>query len=91
MTKKELSEKVTELKELKIMAQELADQIASLEGQVKAEMDATHTDTLLVGTVKVMYKPYTSTRFDSKAFRVKHEKLYNQYLKSYEAKRFTVA
>ena len=91
MTQKELNAKAQELKELKVMAQELADQIASLEGQVKAEMEANHQDTLLAGTVKITYKPYTSSRFDSKAFRVKHEKLYNQYMKTYEAKRFTVA
>ncbi len=91
MTYKELEAKAKELKELKIMAEELADQIAELESEVKAEMTAENKDTLLVGTVKITWKTYTSTRFDGKAFKQTHEELYKQYSKTYETKRFSVA
>jgi len=91
MTYKELVAKAKELKELKIMAQELADQIAALEGEVKAEMTEQNTDTLMLETVKITWKPYTSSRFDGKAFKLTHEDLYKQYTRTYESKRFTVA
>lgn len=91
MTYKELEAKAKELKELKLMAEELADQIAALESEVKAEMTAENKDTLLLGTVKITWKSYTSTRFDGKAFKQTHEELYKQYSKTYETKRFSVA
>lgn len=91
MTYKELEAKAKELKELKIMAEELADQITELESEMKAEMTAGNKDTLLLGTVKITWKPYTSTRFDGKAFRQTHEELYKQYCKETVTKRFTVA
>lgn len=91
MTYKELEAKAKELKELKMMAEELADQIAELEGEVKAEMAAENKDTLLLGTVKITWKAYTSNRFDSKSFKATHEELYKQYCKEMVTKRFTVA
>ncbi len=91
MTYKELEAKAKELKELKLMAEELADQIAELENEVKAEMTAENKDTLLLGTVKITWKSYTSSRFDSKAFKSTHSELYTQYCKEIVSKRFTVA
>lgn len=91
MTYKELEAKAKELKELKLMAEELADQITALESEVKDAMTAENKDTLLLGAVKITWKAYTSTRFDGKAFKLTHEDLYKQYCKTYETKRFTVA
>ena len=91
MTNKKLKEKVTKLKELRIMAEQLANEIESLEDEVKAEMTATNKDELLIGTVKVTWKAYTSQRFDSKAFKIEHEKLYNKFCKKLEIRRFIVA
>lgn len=91
MTYKELEAKAKELKELKMMAEELNDQIAELEAAVKEEMTAENKDTLLLGTVKITWKAYTSKRFDSKAFKTTHEALYNQYSKEFTTRRFTVA
>ena len=51
MTYKELEAKAKELKELKMMAEELADQITALESEVKAEMTEQKTDTLMLGYV----------------------------------------
>ena len=91
MTYKEIEAKVKELKEMKVMMEELKDQIAALEDEVKAEMEAQKTDTLLAGPFKVTWKPYTSSRFDSNAFKATHAELYKQYSKKFTTKRFTVA
>ena len=91
MTRKELNAKANELKELKVMAEELAVQIEALEDEIKADMVATDSDTLLLDSVKITWKPYTISRFDSKAFKLTHGELYNQYCKTVETKRFLVA
>ena len=91
MTQKEIEAKVKELKEMKVLAEELKDQIAALEEEVKSEMTSQGTDTLLVGPFKVTWKEYTSSRFDSAGFKKTHEDLYKQYTKTYQAKRFLVA
>jgi len=91
MSQNDLLAKVTELKELKVLAEEIADQIAALEEAVKAEMTAQETDKLLIGTFKVTWTKYTSNRFDSKTFKVDHADLYQQYLKEVPAQRFAVA
>lgn len=91
MTNKRLKEKATLLKELRIEAERLDRQIDELESEIKAEMTATNKDELLIGTVKITWKAYTSQRFDSKAFKLAHEKLYNKFCKKLEIKRFIVA
>ena len=42
-----MNEKVKELRELKRMAAELADEISSIEDEIKAHMDVNGMDTLL--------------------------------------------
>ena len=91
MTYKEIEAKLKELKELKIMQEELNDQIEELEDAIKAEMTAQNTDTLRAGAFKATWKPYTSSRFDSSAFKKTHEELYKQYSKETVTKRFLVA
>ena len=91
MTNKEIEAKLKELKELKVMAEELKDQIAGLEDEIKQEMTAQDTDTLRAGAFKATWKPYTSNKFDSKAFKSTHSELYSQYCKAVEIKRFLVA
>ena len=91
MTYKEIEAKLKELKELKVLAEELKDQIETLEDQVKAEMTEQNTDTLKAGAFKATWKPYTSSRFDGSAFKKTHEELYKQYCKEITTKRFLVA
>lgn len=91
MSQNDLLAKVTELKELKVLAEEIADQIAALEEAVKAEMTAQETDRLLIGTFKVTWTKYTSNRFDSKTFKADQPDLYAQYLREVPAQRFAVA
>ena len=91
MSNQDLLQKVTELKELKVMAEELADQIAAIEGEIKDEMTAQGTDKLLIGVFKVTWTKYTSTRLDSKAIKAELPDIWKRYSVTTEARRFSVA
>lgn len=91
MTRNELNAKVKELRELKMMADELAAEITAIEDEIKAEMTARNTDELTTNEYRIKWATVTSTRFDSKAFKVEHADLYGQYTKTTQSRRFTVA
>lgn len=91
MSNTELNRKLRELKELKIMQDELQNEIDSLQDEIKGYMTAAQIDTLNVDVFKVTYKEVTSSRFDSTAFKKTHQELYNQYLKQTVTKRFVLA
>ena len=87
----ELTGKVKELKELKLFAEEIAAQIAGLEDEVKAEMTARNVEELVLGVFKVRWTKFTSTKFDTTAFKSAHKDIYDLFAKSVEARRFSVA
>ena len=91
MTQKEIESKVVELKEYKRLAEELSVQITALEDEIKAEMEAQNTDTLITSLFKVTWKKIISRRFDSGAFKATHAELYEQFMKPQESRRFLVA
>ena len=84
MSKKKLQEKVQELVSLREMAAKLADEI-------KADMDRQGVDTLEAGKHTIRWAVVKSSRFDSRAFRETYPTIYDQYTKSTEVRRFTVA
>ena len=84
MSKKKLQEKVQELVSLREMAAKLADEI-------KADMDRQGVDTLEAGKHTIRWAVVKSSRFDSRAFRETYPSIYDQYTKSTEVRRFTVA
>ena len=91
MSKKKLQEKVKELVSLREMAAELADEIEALTDEIKADMDRQGVDTLAAGKHTIRWAVVKSSRFDSRAFRETYPSIYDQYTKSTEVRRFTVA
>lgn len=91
MSKKKLQEKVQELVSLREMAAELADEISTLEDEIKADMERQGVDTLEAGKHTIRWAVVKSSRFDSRAFRETYPSIYDQYTKSTEVRRFTVA
>lgn len=87
----ELTSKVRELKELKMMAEELAAEITAIEDTIKAEMTARETEELITGEYKIRWKKVVSNRFDTTSFKKTHADLYEQYTKTTETRRFTIA
>lgn len=90
MTKSEIATKAKEIKELKIMLDELTAEITSLEDELKAEMTATGTEEIITDLFKIRYTTVTSNRFDTKAFKATHSELYQQYTKPTTSKRFSI-
>lgn len=91
MSTKDLTGKVKELKELKMMVEELEAEISTIEDEIKAEMTARDTSEIMLDMFKISWKEVVSNRFDSKAFKATHAELYSQYTKQTTTKRFSVA
>lgn len=91
MSKTELTSKVKELKELKAMADELIAEIATIEDDIKAEMNAQGVEEMTVDVYKVRYKKVKGSRFDSAALKNAMPELYAQFTKQTETRRFSVA
>ena len=91
MTQMDIEKKVAELKEYKRLAENLDTQITALENEIKAEMEAQNTDTLITRLFKVTWKTIVSRRFDTTAFKATHTELYEQFVRPQETKRFVVA
>ena len=91
MNRTELEAKIVELKDLKVMAEELQAEITAIEDTIKAEMTEQQVNEMQVGIFKVRWTPVKSNRFDSKSFQAKYEDLYKQFLKVVETKRFSIA
>ena len=90
MNKEEMIKKVTELKELKAMAEELQGEITAIEDSIKAEMTAQNVNEIQAGIFKIRWTPVNSSRFDAKAFQAKYSELYEQFVKVVTTRRFSV-
>ena len=69
MSMTEMEAKVSELRELRRMADDLAAEIGALEDDLKAYMAANNADELHGPSFKITWKPVTSSRLDSKALK----------------------
>ncbi|MEG0875078.1 MAG: hypothetical protein RSH79_07220 [Clostridiales bacterium] len=91
MTIQNLEKQIQELKELQLMAEELGEEITTIQDIIKTEMTARNTEEIIAGSFKVRWKEVVSHRFDSKSFKATHADLYTQYSKETISRRFTVA
>lgn len=87
----ELVTKLRELKELKLLAYELENQITVIEDEVKAEMTARDTEEIVIDLFKVTWRRYNTTRFDTSSFKSAHKDIYDLFSKQVEARRFVLA
>jgi predicted phage-related endonuclease len=91
MGQTELETKIKALKEYKLLKEDLEAQITSIEDDIKGEMTARAVEELIAGPFKIKWTSYTSTRFDTTAFKAAHGDIYNLFAKPVEARRFSVA
>jgi predicted phage-related endonuclease len=91
MSANEMTAKVRELKELKAMAEELAQEIAAIENDIKAEMTARNTEEMTVDVYKVRWTRVKSSRFDTTAFKKAMPEIAQQFTKTIESRRFMLA
>jgi predicted phage-related endonuclease len=91
MSANEMTAKVRELKELKAMAEELAQEITAIEDAIKAELTARNAEEMTVDVYKIRWTKVTSSRFDTTSFKKAMPELYGQFTKTSESRRFSIA
>ena len=87
----EMETKVNELRELRRMADEIADEIAAIEDSLKAYMTANGAEELHGLTFRITWKEVTSSRLDSKALKAAAPELWQRFSKQTTARRFVLA
>lgn len=91
MSANEMTAKLRELKELKAMAEELAQEITAIEDAIKAELTARNAEEMTVDVYKIRWTKVTSSRFDTTSFKKAMPELYGQFTKTSESRRFSIA
>ena len=91
MSANEMTSKVREYKELKAMMEQLADEIAALEDEIKAEMTARGTEQMDVDVYKIRWATGESKRIDTTAFKKAMPDIAELYTKTTVSRRFSIA
>lgn len=91
MSANEMTAKVRELKELKAMAEDLAQEITAIEDAIKAELTARNAEEMTVDVYKIRWTKVISSRFDTTSFKKAMPELYGQFTKTSESRRFSIA
>ena len=90
MSMNEMEAKVSELRELRRLTDDLAAEIAATEDELKAYMTANNADELHGPSFKITWKPVTSGRLDSKALKAAAPELWRRFTKQTTTRRFVV-
>ena len=86
-----LTAKIRELKELKMMAEELSAEITAIEDTIKAEMTAQDATEMVVDIFKIRWTPVTSSRVDTTALKKELPDIAARFTKKIESRRFSIA
>ena len=88
MSANEIQSKARELKELKVMKDELEAEITAIEDALKAAMG--EQEEMRCGEYKLTYQTVSTSRFDSARFRREHADLADAYTRATTYRRFCV-
>lgn len=91
MSTVELTSKIEALKEWEAVIEEAQEEAEAIKDAIKAEMLRRDTEELEAGAYIVRWTSVTSNRFDSTAFKKKHNELYQAFTKQVSSRRFTIA
>ena len=91
MSGRVLVNRVNKLKALEKQQKALEKQIEELRTDIKEDMERKGLEEQTVGDYIVRFTTMVSNRFDSKAFKESHSRLYSQYMKQTTTKRFSIA
>ena len=86
-TKRQYDNRIRDLKELEALKADIEAQIKRIEDDIKTDMgdaEFVQTDHFHIG-----WRTIISHRFDTKTFKETHRKLYDQFVKPQETRRFT--
>ena len=90
MSTNELNTTARDLKELRLMADQLDAEIKTLEGAIKAHMSEHDLDTLITTVTKITWKTVTSSRIDTTALKKQLPDVAAVFIKETITRRFTV-
>ena len=91
MGERALKNRIKQLIELEKQQKAIQEQADKLKAEIKADMEAKGQEEMKVGDYLVRFKTILSTKFDTKAFKEEHKKLFEMYSKPAASKRFTIA
>lgn len=91
MSINELTANVSELRELRRMADEIQAEIDAIQDKIKAHMNAAGVDTLAGADYKITWKAVNSSRFDTTAFKKENPEIAALYTKTTTTRRFTLS
>lgn len=91
MTERMIVNRVRKLKELEAQQKKIEEQIEALKAEIKADMQRKDLEEQKAGDYMVRFTTVISNRFDGKAFKADHAKLYDQYMRATESRRFSIA
>lgn len=89
MNIKKIESMAQELQELKRMREELDAEIEAAQDEIKAAMG--DQEAITAGAFKITWKPVTSSRLDGKALKAALPDVYNRFMVTTTARRFTVS
>ena len=90
MSTNELNTVARDLKELRLMAEQLDAEIKALEDAIKAHMTEQGVDTLITTDTKITWKTVTSSRIDTAALKKAFPGIVAPFIKTSTTRRFTV-
>ena len=90
MSTNELNTIARDLKELRLMAEEINNSIKTLEDAIKAYMTEHDLDTLITTDTKITWKAVTSSRIDTTALKKQLPDVAAVFTKETTTRRFTV-
>ena len=90
MSTNELHAIIKELKEFKLLKEEVEARISELESIIKTEMKSQDTNKMVIGEYKCSLAVITSNRIDSKALQENRPDIYSIFIKPSTYERLTV-
>lgn len=91
MSTNELTKKVRELKELQNLIEQAEAEAEQIKDEIKATMDAQGVEEMTVDVFKIRWKTVKSSRIDTTALKKAMPELAQQFTKTTETRRFSVA
>lgn len=83
--------RLKEIAQYRMMIAQAQAELEKVETEVKEYMVANNLEEIMSDEHRATYKPVTSNRFDSGAFRKEYEELYESYKTPQTSMRFTFA
>lgn len=91
MSTNEMTNAIRELKDLKVFAEQIADEIATLENMIKAEMTTRNVEELTIDVFKVRWTTVNSSRIDTTALKKSMPDIAELFTKQTTVRRFSIA